>query len=400
MSTLLFFWIVLTLISLGAFVHPFFTYPLSLWIVRIFSNPHPQTEDCPPVPLTFSIVFCAYNEEKVVSAKLENMKEIQNRYGADKVRILAYDDCSSDRTLEILRQYEPDVQVFRGTVRSGKSTGMNILLENSTSDIVIFTDANVALSPEVIPEFTRSFASVEVGVVCGHLIYSNQNTTSRDTPTASIGTAYWKLEEVIKELESKTGSAMGADGSLFAIRRKLFRPVPADIIDDFFTSMSILCDGHRIIRNANAKAFEASADNSSDEYRRKVRIACRVYNCYRMIRPKIRRLDFWNQYKFYSHKWLRWLGALWLTIAMTSFCFAVGTIYHWTSGAASATAITAMIGTVWLLSRIGLSIPAKLWSVWLGYWGTLHGVILSLRGERFQTWSPVASSRKIVVRQP
>ncbi len=38
--------------------------------------------------------------------------------------------------------------------------------------------------------------------------------------TAQAGSLYWRLEEHIKALESATGSVMGADGSIFAMRSR------------------------------------------------------------------------------------------------------------------------------------------------------------------------------------
>lgn len=394
MSYLATFGIVLACMFFWLAAHPFTTYPLSLWVLRHVGGRKRFTPDVNARPQTFSIVFCAYNEESVLPAKLENMKEIRRRFGSDKIRVLAYNDCSADRTLEILRSAEPDVEVFTGTARGGKSIGMNRLLEQVTSDVVIFTDANVILSPEIIPAFTDAFSDPAVGVACGHLIYGNANT-----PTASVGTSYWRLEETIKSLETETGSAMGADGSLFAIRRKLFRPVPADIIDDFFTSMSILCDGHRIIRRSDAQAFEASADSSSDEFKRKVRIACRVFNCYGLLYPRICQLSLLNRYKFYSHKWLRWFISVWLLAAFASLSIGIGGLWGWPAGLGCSLAIAACFAVTWLARKAHVPILGKIWEVWLAFWGTWHGVLQSMRGQRFQTWDPVASARKTVVKQ-
>jgi len=61
------------------------------------------------------------------------------------------------------------------------------------------------------------FADPRIGCVCGHLIYTNRDANV----TAQIGSLYWRSEELIKRLETRTGSVMGADGSLFAVRRRL-----------------------------------------------------------------------------------------------------------------------------------------------------------------------------------
>src|SRR3546814_19638947 len=92
----------------------------------------------------------------------------------------------------------------------------------------------------------------------------------------------------IKALESRSGSTMGADGSIFAVRRRLYSPVPPDIIDDMFVSLSILCDGYHVVRDSAVVAYESATTHSGDEFRRKVRIACQAFTCHRLLRPRLR----------------------------------------------------------------------------------------------------------------
>src|SRR3546814_2154807 len=103
---------------------------------------------------------------------------------------------------------------------------MNTLVQAAEGDIVVFTDANVMVDPAALAALRRSFADPTVGCVCGQLVYTNPE----EGATAAVGSFYWRLEERIKALESRSGSTMGADGSIFAVRRGLYRAVPPDII--------------------------------------------------------------------------------------------------------------------------------------------------------------------------
>lgn len=371
-------------------IHPFVTYPLSLVVIRALRGVRPIQKDPEKRPQSFSIVFCAYNEEDVLEHKLNNLSDIVAAYPDQDVEVLAYNDCSADRTGEILASRPDLLRAFQGSERAGKSTGMNTLIGAAKGEIVVLTDANVQLDRGVLAAFADVFSDPEIGVGCGNLIYTNENTT-----TAKVGTSYWKFEEWLKTLETETGSTMGADGSLFAIRRDLFRTVPADIIDDFFTSISILCDGHRSVRVDEAIAYERSVEESSQEYRRKVRIACRAFNCYRLLRPRLKKMTLLNRYKYASHKLIRWLVAVWFTAAAVLAVIAVGTGAGWMWGGIAA----AIIGVGWMLGRLSSAFPipifGKLYNVWTAFLATGHGVWCSLRGERFQTWVPAASVRKI-----
>ena len=190
--------------------------------------------------------------------------------------VLIYVDGSSDKTAEIVRSFGDSITAVISTERLGKTHGMNTLIAMTQADILVFSDANVTFAPDAITRLMVAFQDETVGCVCGHLRYAAGGTQAAET-----GSMYWRLEEHIKALESATGSVMGADGSIFAIRRRLHRPPPANLIDDLFVSLKILCGGARIVRAADAIAYEPSVSTNKEEFRRKVRIACQSFNVHR-----------------------------------------------------------------------------------------------------------------------
>jgi putative transposase len=77
---------------------------------------------------------------------------------------------------------------------------------------------------------------------------------------------------------------MGADGSLFAIRRSLHRPPPDDMFDDVYVSMMVLCQGYRLVQAADVNAFEESVPEAREEFQRKIRIGCQAFNARARLR--------------------------------------------------------------------------------------------------------------------
>ena len=376
------------LLFLGLALHPFLTYPLSLGIARRLGWARPNSVSSDVAPTKLTVVFCAFNEQRVLADKLDNLLGLRAACPEFELEILVYDDCSADRTPEILGSYAGRIDFLRGEARAGKSAGMNRLVERATGEIVIFTDANVMLSSELIRSFAGVFRDPEVGVACSHLVYVNE-----ETATASAGTSYWRLEETIKQLESETGSVMGADGSAFAIRRRLHVPAPQDVDDDFHTSMSILSQGYRIVRCRDALAWEKSVTQSGQEFFRKVRIACRAINCHRRLRPALRRMSLWNRYKYYSHKWVRWHTALWLVLASLCVILFAFSGYGPVAGFAVAALAVGGVAAAWLLNRAGVPKLGSVWEVLLAFVATMYGVWRAFRGERFETWTPASSAR-------
>jgi len=253
--------------------------------------------------------------------------------------------------------------------------------------IVIFSDANVMMDMDCVRDFRRYFADPEIGCVSGSLVYTNGDASE----TASSGSAYWRFEEAVKRLEMESGSMMGADGSMFAIRRSLHQPPPEHIIDDMYVSLMILCSGHRVIQAADAFAYEESVVSAREEFGRKVRIACQAFNVHRLIWPQLRKLDGLTLYKYVSHKLIRWFTIYLLAISAIAFAAALIAAGH----PRLAMALVAGIAATLLLGRFSSMKPfAQIAGVISAFAGTGLGLWRSWRGERYQTWSPAASIRK------
>ncbi|HEY9538077.1 MAG TPA: glycosyltransferase [Kiloniellaceae bacterium] len=368
-----------------AVVYPYAIYPLIL--ARLQERPLRPVVTVPGRvrPLRLSLAFCAYNEAAVLPAKIENLRRL--REAEPELEILAYSDGSSDATAALLRAEDSWLRVFAAEERHGKSHGMNTLVQAAQGDVVVFTDANVTVDPAALAALRRSFADPIVGCVCGHLVYTNGD----EGATAAVGSFYWRLEERIKALESRSGSTMGADGSIFAVRRRLYRPVPPDIIDDMFVSLSILCDGYRVVRDSAVVAYERATTDSGDEFRRKVRIACQAFNCHRLLRPRLRKLPPLDRFKYVSHKVLRWFGIYFLAAGI----LAAGGWLLWHGLGLVAVAGAVAAAALYAAGRAGVPRAlAKIVEILRAMAATGIGLVKSRRGERFQTWELPASSRR------
>ena len=263
---------------------------------------------------------------------------------------------------------------------------MNALVQQIDADILIFTDANVMFEQNVVSRIVGYFQDPKIGCVCGHLIYGGTSASG----TALVGGLYWRLEERIKQLESDSGSAMGATGALFAIRRSLHKPVPDDIIDDMYLSLDILCRGYRVVRAPDVVAHEMSIPDTADEFRRKIRITCQALNVHRLLWPSIRRLGAWDVYKYVSHKLIRWFGGFLLLgawIFLMLGCIAMG----WGP--------QALLGTGALLALLGLGVvlgnrvSGTVMGMLSAFLAATVGILESVRGKRYQVWSPADSIR-------
>ena len=93
-----------------------------------------------------SLALCipAYNAALLLPKLLTSAREQAIPFD----EILVYNDCSTDNTAEVARQY--GATVVEGDVNSGCSTGKNRLAEVATSDWLHFHDAD----DDLLPNFT------------------------------------------------------------------------------------------------------------------------------------------------------------------------------------------------------------------------------------------------------
>lgn len=365
-------------LSLGLFLHPYITYPLSLLLVpRRPVQPSDKAR-----PLSAAIFFCAFNEERSLPDKIANLEAIRTAW--PDIAIYAYDDASTDGTNALLAARGDLITLVTASQRAGKATGMRRMVEAAVCDICIFTDANVILPPESIGPLLDAFRDPAVGGVSGKLRYLKGDST-----TARVGGLYWRLEEMIKALESRSGSMMGADGSIFATRRSRYPGVPPHLLDDMIVSISVLFHHMRLVSGRGVIAYEKSTSSSAEEFARKRRIACRAYNTHRYLWPKLRqRLGGGDLYKYISHKWLRWMGAPLLAstlifgslaLALAGQLTVLGVI--WIAG----------IGLVLLGGLVRLPLLSSLYEIGKAIVATFVGITDSWNGRRYQTWAPAKS---------
>lgn len=178
---------------------------------------------CPQEPF-LSIVLVVRNEEEVLAEKMRNMLELD--YPRDRYQIVVVSDGSTDRTPEILQSFvkDPRVRVLLNQMHAGKASGINDATRVAQGEIVVFTDARQRIEPQALRALMEAFADPEVGCVSGELMLGNPESGQSGD---GIG-LYWRVEKAIRELETRSGSTVGATGALYAVRRGLVPQLPPE----------------------------------------------------------------------------------------------------------------------------------------------------------------------------
>ncbi|MFG1275647.1 glycosyltransferase [Xanthobacter flavus] len=372
----------LVLCTIGALIcailvfYPYIIYPL---LLRLLPS-RPVTKHAGQ-RLSVTLVFCAYNEQRSMPSKIANIAMLKDRY--PNMEVLAFDDGSSDTTYEQLAARSDLITVVRGGGRNGKAYGMKLLAERATGDILIFTDANVTLREDAIDNLLEWYGDVEVGGVCGSLCYVGAD----ESITAAVGSLYWRLEEYLKKEESRTGNVMGADGSIFSLRRELYPEFPDSVLDDLTVSMAAIFNGKRLIKVENVVAYEGLVVARGEEFSRKVRIAARAFHTHLFLMPRLKRMSALDKFKYGSRKVVRWFGGLFLIVGFLLTAVAALLV--------SPVLLVILVVTVGALVGVGLGVRkgplAAIMEIVIALMATLLGVFRAMRGQTFVVWSPAKS---------
>lgn len=364
------------LLSILAVIWPFLIYPVVLRLL-----PTRLERPVPGPPPSASLLFCAYNEAGAMPEKLANLAALKQRH--PELEILAFDDGSADDTAAQIVAAGPLVTLLRGPGRSGKAHGMKQLAARARGDVLIFTDANVLLDLDAIDNLLARYADPDVGGVLGSLHYLG----GEDSATASVGSLYWRIEERLKDEESRTGNVLGADGSIFSIRRSLYPDFPDTVLDDLTVSMAAVFAGKRLVKAKDVIARERLVAARGDEYRRKVRIAARAWHTHGHLRPQLRQMAAIDRFKYASRKIIRWFGGVFLCAGALAAVALAWRIAPW-CGVALCLSGAALL---WAGSRVRRGPFAAIIDVLIAYAATLQGVVQAMTGRTFAVWQPAKS---------
>lgn len=285
-------------------------YPLILIILGLlFGKEIKRAEITPPV----SLLIPVYNEEKIIQKKIENSLELD--YPKDKLEIVVASE-SDDRTNEIVKEYKNrGVKLIEFAGREGKQYTIYRTLPKCQGEIIVLTDANGMFKKDAILKLVRNFTDLRVGCVSGELKYINPKETS-------IGESegiYWKYEVLIKKLESRIQSVLGANGSIYALRKELYSPLSEYRGDDFELPIRVAQQGHGVVWEPEAISEEEVYPETIKEFKRKVVIiGWHFRGAFILLKESFKKNQPLLVFQLISHKILRWLIGFFLVFIFLS----------------------------------------------------------------------------------
>lgn len=379
-------------IALGLFcfalawvVYVYAGYPCLVWILGRF---HPFVH-CPQDGYSpkVSVLIAAHNEAKDIAWKIE--ETLAWDWPEGHLEVLVASDASEDGTDEILRQVNDSrVRFVRLEHRVGKNEALNRLASLASGELFLFTDANTHIDRGCLRDLSRHFADPRVGCITGV-----ERTIDRSEMAVAAGSkVYLDYEARITSWESRLGSVLVCDGSIFCILSQLFRPLQPDLANDLELPIRIGHEGRAVLFEAKARSTEKVTSSLRQEFRRRRRICAQGALGAWRLRGFLGGLRGWQ---FASRKILRWLSVIPLALFLGStvalmhqtifavllflqLCFcALAAIGAWRAARAKSTPTLLALPFYFALANLAAFV----------------GVVESCLGRRFGVWDIPTLSR-------
>ncbi len=214
----------------------------------------------PPV----SVVVATRDEAEVIQARVADL--LAGDYPADRLEVIvAVDATATLISPATLRFDDPRVRVVAGDAPGGKCPALNAGVRAATGTVLVFTDSRQRFAADTIRRMVAAITAGGVAATSGRLLLPPDGDSF-------LVRQYTRFELAIRHGEAGLHSAVGISGSVSAMRRDLWTPLPAGLLlDDLFTPMRLVLAGHRIGFERHALAYETRAVQPTQEYRRKVR---------------------------------------------------------------------------------------------------------------------------------
>lgn len=371
-------------LGVGWLVYVYIGYPVCLYLIGLRRTPKALE------PKVFwpsvSVLISARNEGRDIEWKIK--ETLQWDYPRDRLQVLVASDASEDGTDEIVRSIsDPRLVFVRMEHRGGKNAALNRLAALAIGELLLFTDANAHISSSSFRSLVRHFAVADVGCVTGW-----EENLEEERALSSAGRTSLGYEAFLNTLESKLGSVLVCDGSVFCIRKSLYRQLQPELANDLELPVWIGYCGYKILYEPAARSLEKPTSSAREEFQRRRRICSQgALGMWRM-RAYLQGLRRWQ---FMTRKFMRWMSLLPLAvIGIVTIPLARSPFFQTMLAAELGFAVLASVGFMATVTAHrtprAVSLPFYFLLVNLA---ALVGVAEACLGRRFSVWEIPSLSR-------
>jgi len=297
-------------LAVATVLYVYVMYPIVVWLLARRRADHADSSAPSATSTPFSVVLAVHDEAPRIRTRLDELVALITATGRTAEVIVVADGCTDD-TAALARSHPSSlVRVIELAENAGKAQALSLGCAAATGDVLVFADARQRWAADSLQRLLESFDRPEVGAVSGEL-----SIEAGPGVLAGVG-LYWRYEKWLRRNEGRLHSMIGVSGSVCAVRRELFRPIPRGLLlDDLYWPLQVAMQGRRVAYEERAIVYDRLPRHVAHEFRRKVRTLSGNLQLVAMLPQALLpwRNPVWVQ--FVSHKLLR-LVVPWMLVAM------------------------------------------------------------------------------------
>jgi cellulose synthase/poly-beta-1,6-N-acetylglucosamine synthase-like glycosyltransferase len=230
-----------------------------------------------------TVIVPAHNEERVIHGCLDSLTQVD--YPPDRYEVIVINDRSRDRTGAIADDFAarfPFVRVIHrpDDAAPGKPAALLDAINASTSEALVFFDADYLPPPQIIRRLVAPFADPLVGATMGRVVPYNAN--------ANMLTKLLDLERrggyvVDQEVRHRMALLPQFGGTTGAVRRSALDAVGGwntiSLAEDTDLTYRLFIAGMKVAYVASAECYEESPETWRVRYRQVKRWAIGHNDC-------------------------------------------------------------------------------------------------------------------------
>ena len=199
-----------------------------------------------------SIIVPVFNGEKTIQDCLYSLmaQEISQPY-----EIICVDNASTDRTSQILEQYQGQIKMFHETKR-GPAAARNRGLQNASGEIIAFTDADCVVEKDWLENLVDSLKEPDIGIAAGKIL-SKQPCN----PIEKFGEEIHDHSKAIDVYRPPYAITMNWASRFSVLKESFFFDENFIRCEDVDLSYRIFQKGYRLVFNPRAIVYHANENN-------------------------------------------------------------------------------------------------------------------------------------------
>ncbi len=209
------------------------------------------------------VAIMAYNEEANIGQMLESILS-QRLQQVEIAEIIVVASGCTDRTEEIVSDLagkDSRIRLLTQPQRKGKSMAVNLLLRQTTQQVIALVSADIIPAPDAIENLVAPFGNSWVGMVGGRPVPTNDDRTFMGYAAHLL----WSLHHQISLRRPKMGEMIAF--------RNFFRQIPFDsAVDEASIEPLIRGQGLQLHYASDAVVYNRGPDTVQDFIRQRRRI--------------------------------------------------------------------------------------------------------------------------------